>query len=111
MVSEDPDAGGNEIVALFHGEDGDPTDGVASQHAGLFVNHKVQQWELDVGGESLLFQQTPGDLRHAGVTGCVVWNGAVVLAAALEKFQEEGLLDWSETAFKAITNCSVTGSL
>ena len=38
----------------------------------------------------MTLEQTPSDLRHTGVTGCVVWSGAVVLAAALEQWCERG---------------------
>eukprot|EP00746_Dinoflagellata_sp_MGD_P131128 gnl/MRDRNA2_/MRDRNA2_64941_c0_seq1.p1 gnl/MRDRNA2_/MRDRNA2_64941_c0~~gnl/MRDRNA2_/MRDRNA2_64941_c0_seq1.p1 ORF type:complete len:115 (+),score=24.17 gnl/MRDRNA2_/MRDRNA2_64941_c0_seq1:160-504(+) len=79
VVPQEEYAAEEEIVALYHLH-GDPTGGHASQHASLFVSHDVKNWEFDVDGLGTCdIQQTPSDLSKAGVTGCVVWNGAVVL--------------------------------
>jgi hypothetical protein len=60
--------------------------GAQTQLRHLFVDHTALQDTFAVGGVQLAMQQTPGDLRGAGVTGCVVWNGAVVLGAAMERW-------------------------
>merc|ERR1711924_137838 len=59
------EAASEEIVSLYYA-DGDPTDG-----------HRSQQSD---------------QLRHAGVTGCVVWNGAVVLARSLAYWEDDLLV-------------------
>lgn len=90
------DVAGEEIVDLYYGEEGDPTGGVASQNPGLhndsFVDHSVVEAGFSVGGVDVQLRQTPGDLRLAGVTGCVVWNGAVVLGAAMAHWSAERTL-------------------
>ena len=87
------DAAGEEVVNVFYGEHGDPTGGVASQTilTQLFVEHKALLPSFVVGSTELTIQQTPGDLRLPGVTGCVVWNGAVVLGAAISHWISEGI--------------------
>ena len=79
-----------EVVDLYYGANGDPTGGVASVHSNLFVDHAATSARYYAHGTELDLQQTPEALRHAGVTGCVVWNGAVVLSAAMEAWCSDG---------------------
>lgn len=84
-----------EICALYYA-DGDPTEGHRSQNATLFVDQKASMFALEgFDGTQIEVSQQSDQLRHAGVTGCVVWNGAVVLARSLAAWVSEpgGLLE------------------
>lgn len=72
-----------EVCALYYAE-GDPTEGHRSQRATLYVDHAAPSFQFEgAGGEHIEIAQQSDHLRFAGVTGCVVWNGAVVLAKSL----------------------------
>jgi len=73
-----------EVSELFYA-DGDPTGGHASQNSTLFIDQQAAVFELPgCGSRSIAVAQQTDMLRHGGVTGCVVWNGAVVLARCLQ---------------------------
>lgn len=81
-----------EVIALFFSSSGDPTDGIATQHSTLFVNQKILLTSHTICGKEIDVQQTPADLKRPGVTGCVVWNSAVLLGRVLEDWQAQNLL-------------------
>lgn len=83
-----------EVCALYYTE-GDPTGGHRSQNATLFADQRAGTFELEgADGAHIAVAQQSDLLRLAGVTGCVVWNGAVVLARSLTLWAgESGLLD------------------
>lgn len=94
VVGEDcdspDDAACEEICALYYAE-GDPTGGHRSQNATLFADQGAAVFELECpGGGTIAVAQQSDRLRLAGVTGCVVWNGAVVLARSLEAWTGSG---------------------
>ena len=103
------DRAGEEVVDLYYSEDGDPTRGFASQHSTLYVNHKVTEATFEACGTQVRVNQTPEHLRHKGVTGCVVWNGAVVLGAALEHWCTNGTITLAKT--RVLELCAGSGLL
>jgi hypothetical protein len=91
LGSTDDDAY-DEIIDLFI-TNGDPTNGLATQLSSLFVNQKALVSNHTVCGKEIELQAAPGDLRIAGVSGCVIWNGSVVLSAALQRWCDDGDLN------------------
>jgi len=86
------DAPSEEICALYY-SDGDPTGGHRSQRATFFADHDATTFELDGADASrICVIQQSDQLRLPGITGCVVWNGAVVLAKSLESWNALGIL-------------------
>merc|ERR1712232_40272 len=61
-----------------------------SQRATLYSDHASATFKLDgADGAEIEVSQQSDQLRHAGVTGCVVWNGAIVLAKTLAFWEED----------------------
>jgi len=93
---EDPeDVAAVEVAELFYAS-GDPRGGYGSQRSTIFVNHEKAQFGIE-GVDGTIFEvaQQSDRLRLAGVTGCVVWDGAVVLSKSLALWSDEGLLSLS----------------
>lgn len=90
-------AASEEIAELYYGDD--PTEGYQTQNRMLFTDQKAATFSLTVRGTEISVSQAPRELSGAGVTGCVVWDGAVVLARSLSW--------WCERQLMSVAGCRV----